>query len=420
MAFILDSCQADEPGFNRLLTLFDLDEMFQNQMTSAYFSLDSVDPDMPYHPFNQMRFAPSTLCHSQLLHTMLLTDYLLKFLTVGQEVQCQHPYDLRSLDEVTQKLPLYLKKIIDNFHEDNHQEAVHRFWIESDAVPYAIDDEEFNTTGRVLFAFDEMKMIVKHQRMVRDADGNLVDKEGDGEGWDCYLLTPEQLQEVEAGTRLISDSAMIVIKKTGEIIFWENQKIEQRCVFPKADRHHFIRLSKRKRDDQEKVLIDDSQSLRLIYRITRKAATQAGISHRFSPEFIFAQEFTAHYNEFAIYFPELGRLRELSKATVLVNIMASQRDLNKKNMSDYRDYLKDKTLWSEKEHRYWQETEQEISVLIKDNMSKNFERWRKQFSKENVRQKQQQILNDVRKQIGSLRFTAKSKEVKDFCQKFHA
>lgn len=419
MAFILDSCKADEPDFNRLLTLYDLDEMFQNQMTSAYFSLDSVDPDMPYHPFNQMRFAPSTLYHSQLLHTMLLTDYLLKFLTVGQEVQCQHPYDLRSLDEVTKKLPLYLKKIIDNFHEDNHQEAVHRFWIESEAVPYAIDDEELNTTGNVLFAFDEMKMIVKHQRMVRDVDGNLIDKEGEGEGWACYVLTSEQLQELEKGNRRISDPAMIIIKKTSEVIFWENKKAEQHCVFPAAEQHHLIRLSKRKRDAQERVLIDDAQSLRLIYRVTRKAAAQAGISHRFSPEFIFAQEFTAHYNELAIYFPELGRLRELSKATVLVNIMANQREMNKKNLANYRDYLKDKTLWSEKEHRYWQETEQEIRVLIKDNISKNFELWLEQFSKENLRQKQQKIINDFRKQIAPLKFTEESQKVKDLCQELH-
>lgn len=419
MAFILDSCKANEPDFNRLLTLYDFDEMFQNQMTSAYFSLDAADPDMPYHPFNQMRFAPSTLYHSQLLHTMLLTDYLLKFLTVGQEVQCQHPYELRSLDEATKKLPVYLKKIIENFHEDNHQEAVHRFWIESEEVPYAIDDAELNTMGNVLFALDEIKMVVKHQRMTRDADGNLVDKEGEGEGWDCYVLTSDQLQELERGNRRISDPAMIIIKKTSEVIFWENQKVEQRCVFPVAEQHHLIRLSKRKRDAQEKVLIDDAQSLRLIYRVTRKAVVQAGISHRFSPEFVFAQEFTAHYNEFAIYFPELGRLRELSKATVLVNIMASQRELNKKNMSDYRDYLRDKAFWGEKEHRYWNETEQGLKILIRENLKKNFELWREQFCEENLRQKQQEILNDLRKQIGSLKFTAESKEVKDLCEELH-
>ncbi|MGL9758303.1 MAG: hypothetical protein ACR5LA_05665 [Wolbachia sp.] len=45
--------------------------------------------------------------------------------------------------------------------------------------------------------------------------------------------------------------------------------------------------------------------------------------HRYSPEFIFAKEFTKHYDEFAIYFPEFGRLRELSKASSLVNVMVA-------------------------------------------------------------------------------------------------
>lgn len=418
LGFILDYCEAKEPDFNRLLTLYDLDELFQSQMTSAYFSLDPVDPDMPYHPFNEMRFAPSTLYHSQLLHTMLLTDYVLKFLTVGQEVQRRDPYDFRPLDEITKKLPAYLKKIIDDFHESNHQEAVHRFWIESEAVPYAIDDKELNTNGNVLFAFGDIKMIVKHHRMVRDVDGNLVDKEGEGEGWDCYVLTPKQLRELQTGKRVITDPALLVIQEKSEVIFWEDQRIEQRCIL-EADKHHLVRLSKRKRNEQEKVLIDDSESLHQIYRITRKAATKTGMEHRFSPEFIFAQEFTAHYNEFAIYFPEFGRLRELSKATVLVNIMASQREMNKKNIQRNRNYLREKKLWGEEECRYWQDTEQQLKILVRKNIIDNFNKWRQKLSKEKIQQKRQTLLNELRQKIGFLTFTTNSPEVKEVCQKFH-
>jgi curved DNA-binding protein CbpA len=418
LGFILDYCEAKEPDFNRLLTLYDLDELFQNQMTSAFFSLDPVDPDMPYHPFNEMRFAPSTLYHSQLLHTMLLTDYVLKFLTVGQEVQRRGPYDFRPLDEITKKLPAYLKKIIDDFHESNHKEAVHRFWIESEAVPYAIDDKELNTNGNVLFAFGDIKMIVKHHRMVRDVDGNLVDKEGEGEGWDCYVLTPKQLRELQTGKRVIADPALLVIQETSEVIFWEEQKVEQRCVL-EADKHHLVRISKRKRNEQEKVLIDDSESLHQIYRITRKAASKTGMQHRFSPEFIFAQEFTAHYNEFAIYFHEFGRLRELSKATVLVNIMASQRETNEKNMQCNRNYLKEKILWGKEEHRYWKETEQELKILVRKNIIDNFNEWRQKLSKEKIQQKRKTLLNELRQKIGSLTFTANSPEVKEACQKIH-
>ncbi|WP_218814678.1 hypothetical protein [Rickettsiella endosymbiont of Dermanyssus gallinae] len=107
----------------RLLTLFDLDQMFQRRLGSAIFSLDAADPDMPYHPFNQMRFAPTTLHHSPLLHTMLLPDYLLKFLTVGQEVQRRDPYQLRSLDGITHHLPDYLKKVITDDETGKHCES---------------------------------------------------------------------------------------------------------------------------------------------------------------------------------------------------------------------------------------------------------------------------------------------------------
>ncbi|WP_341810583.1 J domain-containing protein [Wolbachia endosymbiont (group A) of Campoletis raptor] len=324
--FILDYCEDSESDYNRLLTLFDLSELFQRRLTSAIFSLDPVDSDMPYHPFNQMRFAPSTLFHSQLLHTMFITDYLLKFLTVGQEVQRRDPYELRSLDRITSRLPDHLKKVIYDFHASNHEESLHRFWIESEEVELAIDDSK---DGNVLFALGNIRMVVKHHKMKRDAEGNLVDKEGEDEGWDCYILNQEQKQELYNGKRIIEDSALIIIKDSWELIFWENQKVTH-CFTLEEDRQDLIHLSKLQRDSQEKVKPMDSGSLR--YRIVVKAAEKTGMPNRYSPEFIFAQEFTKYYDEFAIYFPEFGRLRELSKAASLINVMAAQRAANQEEV----------------------------------------------------------------------------------------
>lgn len=45
-------------------------------------------------------------------------------------------------------------------------------------------------------------------------------------------------------------------------------------------------------------------------------------SHKYSPEFIFAHEFTVHYDEFAQYLPEFGRLKELSKISSLIRILS--------------------------------------------------------------------------------------------------
>lgn len=414
MAFILDYCDEKEPDYNRLLTFFDLNELFQRRLTSAIFSLDPVDPDMPYHPFNQMRFAPSTLFHSQLLHTMLLTDYLLKFLTVGQEVQRRDPYELRSLANITQCLPDHLKKVIDDFHASPHQESLHRFWIESEAVDLAIDDEGLNKDGQVLFALGDIKMVVKHHTLRRDAEGNLVDDEGKDEGWNCYVLTRAQKKELLQGKRTITDPALLIIKDTWELIFWENNQAVQRCTLEK-DKHHLIRLSKRDRDAEEKIKIEDSESLRQIYRVVLKAAKKADMPHRYSPEFIFAQEFTKYYNEFALYIPEFGRLRELSKAATLVNIMAAQRAANQEDIELTKQRLQNRTHWTSKEHEYWEETEREIKKLVKDGVTEQFATWRRLLSKEKIKQARQTMLQDIRQQIGTLRFTESSPEIKSIC-----
>jgi curved DNA-binding protein CbpA len=418
MAFILDYCQEHEKDYNRLLTLFDLNELIQRRLTSAIFSLDPADPNMPYHPFNQMRFLPSTLHHSQLLHTMLLTDYVLKFLTVGQEVQRRDPYELRPLDNITQHLPDYLKKVIDDFHASNHEESLHRFWIESEEVDLAIDDAELNKDGNVLFALGDIKMVVKHHKLKRDAEGNLVDKEGEDEGWDCYVLTLKQQRELERGKRIIPNSALLIIKDTWELIFWENNQATQRCTLER-DRHHLIRLSKQARDAQEKVKIDNSESLRQIYRIVLKAAKKTGIPHRYSPEFIFAQEFTKYYNEFAIYFPEFGRLRELSKAATLVNVMAAQRAANQEEIQLSEKRLQDKHHWHAEEQLYWQTTERELKKLVREDITKQFETWRRQLSKEKIKEERQKSLHDLRGQIGTLKFSEFSPEIQAICDNYY-
>ncbi|GFT61887.1 curved DNA binding protein DnaJ [Nephila pilipes] len=424
--FILTYCKYYEKDYNRLLTPFDLKELFQRVLTSAIFSLDPVDSDMPYHPFNKMWFKPSTLYHSQLLHTMFVTDYLLKFLTVGVEVQRRDPYELRSLDKIMYKLPNHLKKVIYDVHASNHEESLNRFWIESEGVELAVDDEGLSEDGDILFALGNIRMVVKHHKMERDAEGKLVDKEGEDEGWDCYILTQEQKQELYNGKRIMEDSALIIIKGSWELIFWENQKATHRFTL-EENKQDLIRLGKLQRDSQEKVKIDDSESLRQIYRIVLKAAKKTGMPNRYSPEFVFAQEFTKYYDEFAIYFPEFGRLRELSKAVSLVNVMAAQREANQEEVHlirrrlNYKQFcgLQSKQPWQVKEHDYWQTTRQELKELVSKRITKQFEEWRSKFSKEKIQEKKQELINDLRRQIGTLNFTRSSPEIRKICDEYY-
>lgn len=419
--FILDYCEDSESDYNRLLTPFDLSELFQRRLTSAVFSLDPVDPDMPYHPFNKMWFKPSTLYHSQLLHTMLITDYLLKFIVVGQEVQHRDPYELRSLDRITSRLPNHLKKVIYDLHASNHEESLNRFWIESEEVELAIDGSK---DDNVLFALGNIRMVVKHRKMRYDEKGNLINKEGEDEGWDCYILNQEQEQELYNGKRIVEDSALIIIKDSWKLIFWENHKATH-CFTLEEDRQDLIRLSELQRDSQEKVKTDDSESLR--YRIVVKAAEKNGMPNRYSPEFIFAQEFTKYYDEFAVYFPEFGRLRELSKAATLVNVMAAQRAANQEEVHltrrrlNYKQFcgLQSKKPWQVKEHNYWQTTRQKLEEFVREGINKQFEEWRSKCSKEKIEEERQESLNDIREKIGTLNFTRSSPEIREICDRIY-
>jgi hypothetical protein len=87
--FLLFPCQTKTPDCFRVFTMSDLTGMIQ---TAAIFSLDPPDNDMIYHPFNAMRFMPPQLHGSRFLETLLSTDYLLKFLTIGQEVRSEPPF----------------------------------------------------------------------------------------------------------------------------------------------------------------------------------------------------------------------------------------------------------------------------------------------------------------------------------------
>ena len=53
---------------------------------------------------------------------MFLSDYLLKFLTTGVEVQGQYPFDLRSIDTLISGLKPHLKDIILNYNKDAKNE----------------------------------------------------------------------------------------------------------------------------------------------------------------------------------------------------------------------------------------------------------------------------------------------------------
>lgn len=412
----VDKSLSYDNGHEKRFSEYDIQEMLEKNLGSAFFSLDPI-PDKPYHPFNEMRFGPSRLYGSELLNTMLLADYMLKFFTTYQEVQGKHPFAQRSIENMIQHLPPHLRKIIDDFHQaDRPSGRVHRFWIEADEVDVTFNEnkaEEKNNITR--FRLDNHRMIVKKHLMKRDTYGNLVDDGNEDEGWPIYVLTPEQMQELERGRRIINGHAMIFIYGTKKLVYWENNSIlhTHMCI---GHQNKLSELFEEVKEPNGQVR-PNSKNMSLLYRITRDMAKQTGIEHRLSAEFVFAQEFTIHYDEFAQYFPEFGRLRELSKVSVVVRILDRIRQMNKEKLEAISSLI-DFQAAAIPTTEIYQEYKRVYDTNYQ-NIVSYFDRMRGSTANSVLKTKWHGELSRIKNAIGNLNLSAYSPEVNDYCQHWH-
>ncbi|MBP9777579.1 MAG: hypothetical protein KBD25_00190 [Rickettsiaceae bacterium] len=356
--FIFDPLRDDEAKFKGALTVYDLIEMLEKNIQIAFFSLDPVDGNMHYHPFNVMRFGPENIYRTQFFNSMLITDYLLKFFTVNQEVQARDEFKTRPLDNLLQNLPGFLKKILYDFHKGASQESMHRFWIEAVEVPTILQDGD-EDSDLIKLRLDNVKMVVRKHAMKIDTDGNLVDKDEDNEGWAVHLYDERQREELQQGRISISGSAIICIKGSENIYFYEKGTLSAACTLPTIPEIQKLQdLHKFPCDENHKIIVDkvgDDVAYR-VYRFVKNATERTSRPHNYSKEFIFAQEFTANYNAFAIYFPEFGRLRELSRVAAFIQLLNRINEGNKKQIQDLEAKLNDEG--------FWEEIENEITTKI--------------------------------------------------------
>jgi hypothetical protein len=305
-------------------TIYDLIEMLEKNITWANFSLDPIDPQTMYHPFNTMRFDPQDIYKTQFLNTMLLADYVLKFLTIGAEVQGVHPYDLRPIEEMIKHLPKRLKNIINNFHasQRHNSGSIHRFWIEAEQLSEAVVDDD---NGLSRLAITDLKMVVKKHTMERDANGNLVDTQKDDEGWDLYMLTPKQKQDLDKGEKLIKGPAMIFVPEINKVFFIETDHIFKEDTLSTYHSKEIIKLVDFPREPNGKIVVTLDNSF-YIYNLIDGIAAGSEVPSHFSPEYVFAQAFTEHYDEFSEHFLIFARLKELSKMTSAIRYLNDKQD----------------------------------------------------------------------------------------------
>jgi hypothetical protein len=137
------------------------------------FSLDPPNDAQRFHPFQQLRFEPSSLENTDLLHTLLQTDYLMKCFSVGSDVSAKPPFLQRDCSEgLTANLPPRLKKILAPISERGScRNKTSRFWIQADEIQYNIEQNGSLVRCRI----GEVKMVVRTMPQFPGLDGKLHD-----------------------------------------------------------------------------------------------------------------------------------------------------------------------------------------------------------------------------------------------------
>ena len=141
------------------------------------FSLDPPNESQRFHPFQQLRFHPSSLENTDLLHTLLQTDYLMKCFSVGSDVSAKPPFQQRSCSEgLTAKLPPHMKKVLAPvFTRGGCSNKTSRFWIQADEIDFNVTQNGSLIQCRI----GAVKMVVRTSPQFPGLDGKLRDIEED-------------------------------------------------------------------------------------------------------------------------------------------------------------------------------------------------------------------------------------------------
>lgn len=266
----MEPWSSEDQDWERLFTGYDVKEMMVKNLGAAFFSLDPADPDKPYHPFNAMRFAPSGLTDSALMQTMLLTDYILKFMTTGQEVQGTYPFDQKPIENALSHLPGYLYDIIERYRKAEHHGAIHRFWIEAEEIN--VDSQTNDADNSTSVRLGDVHMVVKKHRMVRDIHGELKDEGNEQEGWPIYVLNPVEIASVLGKQKTIPGHAMIFSTDSNKVLYWENNTLikEHEAKIISENRGRLYNQPR-----MNGLVSLTSKNMRLLVKLTRDLAKQA-------------------------------------------------------------------------------------------------------------------------------------------------
>ena len=176
--FIKLTAVPESRGAKGLFSTADVHTVLQIPTTDLFpiiFSLDPPSEAQHFHPFQQLRFEPASLERTDLLHTLLMTDYLMKSFSVGSDVSAKPPFMQRDCSEgLLANLPPRLKKVLAPVSERGaSRNKTSRFWIQADEIEYNLTQEG----SKIKCQIGNVKMVIRTQHQLLDLAGKLHDAE---------------------------------------------------------------------------------------------------------------------------------------------------------------------------------------------------------------------------------------------------
>jgi hypothetical protein len=329
-----------------LFTQYDVYDAMGRENGFSYFSLEEPKNSfgLRYHPFQEIICAPKDV-PSELRNTMFLTDDVLKFITTGYQVQFVHPFEIKPidtlLDRIEKQSPI-LAQSIREYHRHSKPGTAHRFWIEQAEMPYTVDDSK---EGHLSYCFGKSPMYVRTHCLIRDLLGNLVDDTQAIEGWPIYVLNAESIQALQDKKSTLTDPfAIIVQKDKSDVHFIEYGDCTAKSIpnaFNTADREALFSHQGYELDKNNKIILQkkspDFDSL--VYHLTRSITDVARKEHRFTPERILAESLTTHYGDLGKVFPEFNRLQALCTLSSISGIVNRLKSTFKNRISSFESNL---------------------------------------------------------------------------------
>ena len=340
--FALPEWSESDPLHRKAFSEIEFQEALNLGISIAQYSLEASDPHMLMPPFHEERFDPQHLLGTHYLSAMRQADLLLKYYTSGYEVQGQPPFDARPIEDLIKDLPKHLKDIINNYLKNKTTLFNQRFWLEPSAMP--IHEVIHVDNGTVVYdvTLSGPQMRVRTAPLTLAANKQLVDAPKE-EGWPIYFFANGEELENAMQSKHISQEAIIIRRDNQQIFFCEKEILAPYTV-ALTDKQ-WEQLDHQPLNPLKQILITDdvpenreSYNSQFIYQLTTSITSQAKKPDYFSAERVFAEEFTAHYDEFSVCFPEFERIKQLSAVSCLVRKLTEYRDRNRSELDIIRSH----------------------------------------------------------------------------------